>query len=64
MTKLVRVIYFVGVPFAIFENDALVVLFSDLPQLLYHGAVIITGRCCHEPDTKIRHYVELNFGNS
>eukprot|EP01126_Amoeba_proteus_P035039 TRINITY_DN3522_c0_g2_i13.p1 TRINITY_DN3522_c0_g2~~TRINITY_DN3522_c0_g2_i13.p1 ORF type:complete len:375 (+),score=34.53 TRINITY_DN3522_c0_g2_i13:1374-2498(+) len=38
-----RLIYFIGVPFATFEYETLSILFSDLPQLLFHEAVIITG---------------------
>jgi len=39
----VRVIYFVGVSYGVFEYHTLSILFSDLPQLLFHGAVILTG---------------------
>jgi hypothetical protein len=44
-TKLnpVRGIYFVGVPFGSFESPNLVFLFTDLPQLMFHGEVVITG---------------------
>lgn len=39
----VRVIYFIGVPFGVFEFENLAILFSDLPQLLFHGSVVLTG---------------------
>eukprot|EP01126_Amoeba_proteus_P018857 TRINITY_DN19601_c0_g1_i1.p1 TRINITY_DN19601_c0_g1~~TRINITY_DN19601_c0_g1_i1.p1 ORF type:complete len:825 (-),score=89.79 TRINITY_DN19601_c0_g1_i1:69-2210(-) len=38
-----RVIYFIGVPFGTFEFENLALLFSDLPQLLFHSVVVLTG---------------------
>lgn len=40
----VRTIYFVGVPFGSWDSTNLVILFLDLPQLLYQCAVALTGR--------------------
>eukprot|EP01127_Copromyxa_protea_P003305 TRINITY_DN13135_c0_g1_i1.p1 TRINITY_DN13135_c0_g1~~TRINITY_DN13135_c0_g1_i1.p1 ORF type:complete len:1187 (-),score=148.44 TRINITY_DN13135_c0_g1_i1:235-3345(-) len=40
---ILRVIYFAGVPFGTFEDENLVLLFSDLPQLLFHGSVVLAG---------------------
>jgi len=38
-----RVIYFVGVLFGTWDYAGLIILFSDLPQALYHSAVALTG---------------------
>jgi len=38
-----RSIYFFGMPFGTFDADSLGILFNDLPQLLFHCVVVLTG---------------------
>eukprot|EP01127_Copromyxa_protea_P015202 TRINITY_DN4333_c1_g1_i8.p1 TRINITY_DN4333_c1_g1~~TRINITY_DN4333_c1_g1_i8.p1 ORF type:complete len:808 (-),score=128.21 TRINITY_DN4333_c1_g1_i8:140-2563(-) len=41
--SILRSIYFLGVPTGVFDYEYLAILFSDLPQLLFHAAVVTTG---------------------
>eukprot|EP01127_Copromyxa_protea_P008621 TRINITY_DN1982_c0_g1_i5.p1 TRINITY_DN1982_c0_g1~~TRINITY_DN1982_c0_g1_i5.p1 ORF type:complete len:1544 (-),score=250.30 TRINITY_DN1982_c0_g1_i5:66-4571(-) len=41
--SIVRSIYFIGAPTGVFDYEYLAILFSDLPQVLFHGAVVTTG---------------------
>eukprot|EP01127_Copromyxa_protea_P013873 TRINITY_DN3779_c0_g1_i1.p1 TRINITY_DN3779_c0_g1~~TRINITY_DN3779_c0_g1_i1.p1 ORF type:complete len:1091 (-),score=180.30 TRINITY_DN3779_c0_g1_i1:69-2927(-) len=41
--SILRSIYFLAVPSGAFDYENLAILFSDLPQLLFHSAVVTTG---------------------
>jgi len=50
-----RVIYFVGLPFGVWEFDNLSILFSDLPQLLFHATVVLTGVMWEDIVNQVQH---------